>query len=204
MTLGISSPAGSGNTFLRVLLETLFYNEVKDTVSHTADKMENDLKKIYILRNPYDNIASAVERHLISSNDKFIEDKFDIIDKNKLDIKIVNHTKEYNNFINNFKNHENLIAITFEFLTQDTINCAKYIAKKFNLEINKNYLSSKLDKKILYRLSNSDSANRAPRPKHVDRIAIDNMLKNDYDISELYNLYLKEKQILQSTENMVQ
>jgi hypothetical protein len=204
MTIGINSPAGSGNTFLRVLLENLFFNEIRDTVSHTVDTMRTDLKQIYILRNPYDNIASATERHLDSSNDQHMSNKFNIVDKNKVDIEIKDHIRHYRNFINDFKNHENLIPITFEFLTQDTENCAKYIAKKFNIPVKENHLTPSLGKKILFRITNSDSPNRAPRPKSKDRIIIDNMLKEDYDLSVLYGLYLKEKQILQSTENMVQ
>jgi len=204
MTIEINSPAGSGNTFLRILLENLFFDEIRDTISHTANTMNTDLKQIYILRNPYDNIASATERHLDSSNDQHMLNNFNILDKNKVDIEIRDHIKQYRNFINDFKNHKNLIPITFEFLTQDTVNCARYIAKKFDIPVKENYLTSSLNEKILFRIRSSGSVNRAPRPKSKDRIIIDNMLKEDYDLSVLYNLYLKEKLILQSTENMVQ
>jgi hypothetical protein len=197
-TLRTICPPGSGNTFLRQVIEKNIYCDLLHTDhKYTGD---NSINQIFILRNPYDCIASGIERLTMGSKDKYAGDQFNVYDLNLFNFHLKDQIQNYKNFILNVQDKEKIFCITFEFLTQNTYACTIKIANYFNF---KNIDNKSMSNDAKSDLINSGLKSRLPRKKSNTRIYIDNILNHDEDLKELFALYSIMFNRLQSTENMV-
>ena len=194
------SPAGSGNTFAMYLLNKTLNCQI-ESLSHESRDLNKNGNQVFLLRNPYDCISSAIERHLDTVNTDSLEDE--IININNID-DLVNemnlYTNEYYSFLKKAKNKKILFSSTFEFLTLNPIGFVKKASKFFDIEIDHSHLNSNLSLEIFDGIKKSKLANRAPRDKTESRNKIDDLVRNNVDINLFYKEYIEYRDILQSTE----
>jgi hypothetical protein len=203
----ITSPVGSGTSFLRTIIEdNIECESVMGTHQYEGHSTEN---QVFILRNPKDTIASSAERHLKASKDKFVTDHVEIEDTDSFNNIIQHLINKYKTFILNVEDKENIFLITFEFLTTQTNKCVFEIAKRFNLTLKPapaidgsyDYDMSQL---AILSLLGAGMQNRVPRgPKSEEREIIDSLVEANPMMEELNVLYLELLNKLQSTENML-
>jgi hypothetical protein len=197
----ITSPAGSGNSFVRTLVEDNIDCECEmDAHQYEGYSTEN---QIFVLRNPKDTIASGAERHLVGSKDKFVPNDIEIHETDKLNSIIDQLMRKYRTFILNVEDKENILAISFEFLTTDTNKCIYNVAKYFNLNLKEGH-DPEMSKLAILSLIGSDQGNRVPRgPKSEGRQIVDALVDTNPMLEELNGLYLNLLNKLQSTESML-
>ena len=203
----ITSPIGSGTSFLRTIIEdNIECESVMGTHQYEGHSTEN---QVFILRNPKDAIASSTERHLKESKDKFVTDYIEANDTDALNSVIQHLMNKYRTFILNVEDKENIFLITFEFLTTQTNKCVFEIAKRFNLTLKPapaidgsyDYDMSQL---AILSLLGAGMENRVPRgPKSEGRQTIDSLVEANPMLEELNQLYVDLLSKLQSTESML-
>jgi hypothetical protein len=203
----IASPVGSGTNFLRTVLE--------DNVECESVLIENQYggystdNQIFILRNPKDTIASAAERHIKASKDKFVTDHIEIENTDKFNDVIQHLINKYRTFIVNIEDKENTFLITFEFLTTQTSKCVLEIANRFNLTLKPSpaidgSYDYDMDRIAIVSLIEAGMQNRVPRgTKSEEREIIDSLVEANPMMEELNVLYLELLNKLQLTENML-
>jgi hypothetical protein len=201
--LKINSPAGSGNTFATQLIQkTLDCNLIH--TDHNPEELDTEDNQIHILRNPYDCIASALERHLGLSEDKFlVADHISIDDTDKLKEYLDVYCAKYYWFMEKMFKSKNILNFTFEFLTENPLKFIDVVSNTFSID-KKEFETNEISKTIFEELAKSKLANRTPREKSQERIQIDEFVKKSIDVELLYENYYMNRNILQSTENMIQ
>ena len=198
MSIIINSPEGSGNSFAKAVL----YNAGQSApIKHNYQLLNSGVDNIFILRNPYDCILSAMELPFL--NDKSKLKNFNI--ENPLtDQELNRHIKQYLDYLDNY-NNEKVYAATFEFLTNSPKKFVKNVALKFDIKIDKNKLNLLTEESVIKTLIEKN-ANRAPfrndnpRKKINLRNQIKGRLFEDKRMEDLFPIYLEHKNILQSTE----
>jgi len=192
----ISAPAGSGNTFCQSLL----FNNTKAnyfSLDHEAKSIKANKHNIYLLRNPYDCVASATERHYVL-NDKY----FDQMDRHQItDLESINHfieiyTEKYKDFLFYTRYDESIFKATFEYLTNNSESLISRVVDFFDIERTDKFN----DQEVIESIKDSGMTNRVPREKSEDRKLIDKMTLDNEELAIVYKFYLDYKQILQSTE----
>jgi hypothetical protein len=197
----VTSPAGSGNSFLRTLIQDNINCECEMS-EHRFEGYSTE-NQVFILRNPKDTIASATERHLVGSKDKFVPNEIEANDTNSLNEIIEQLMRKYRTFLLNIEDRSNIMPITFEFLTTQTEKCISEIAKRFSFMMNEKS-DSEMSKNAILSLIGADMGNRVPRgPKSDGRQIIDSLVDANPMLEELNQLYLDIFSKLQSTENML-
>jgi hypothetical protein len=194
------SPPGSGNTFAIFLLNQTLKCQI-DGVSHKWKDLDKDGNRIFLLRNPYDCIASATERHLDTVNHDSMGDR-KISIKNIDDVvnEINLYTHKYYEFLKRARNKKILFSSTFEFLSLNPIGFVKKVSNFFDIEIDHSNLNSNLSAEVFEGIKKSKLANRSPRDKTESRNKIDELVRNNVDINLFYKEYIQYRDILQSTE----
>ena len=193
----VNSPPGCGNTFCKTLLaENLGVTVIWQ--NHEINAFREWPNAVFILRDPYDAIASAVEIIIHNLSYK----NFEYYQANKefrLKHKIIENIKNYELMLNALDEFPLIKAVTFEFLTNHPEEFLSSIAKRFDLK----FLQERQPPyEILRRMKNSNLP-RAPRGKTAERKEIDRMVRNNENMPRLYEKYLKLKEIVQLTENSV-
>jgi len=198
MSLIINSPEGSGNSFAKAALHNAGQSA---PIKHNYQLLNAGDNNIFILRNPYDCILSAMELPFLNDRGKLRS--FNI--ENPLtDQEINRHIKQYLDYLNNY-NNEKVYAATFEFLTNSPKKFVKNVALKFDIKIDKNKLNLLTEESVIKTLIEKNP-NRAPFRNDNPRKKIDlrNQIKGrlfeDKRMEDLFPIYLEHKNILQSTE----
>jgi hypothetical protein len=198
MSIIINSPEGSGNSFAKAAL----YNAGQSApIKHNYQLFNSGVDNIFILRNPYDCILSAMELPFLNDRGKLRN--FNI--ENPLtDQELNRHIKQYLDYLDNY-NNEKVYAATFEFLTNSPKKFVKNVALKFDIKIDKNKLNLITEESVIKTLIEKNP-NRAPfrndnpRKKIDLRNQIRGRLFEDKRMQDLFPIYLEHKNILQSTE----
>jgi len=202
MSILINSPEGSGNSFAKAALHNIGCSA---SVKHNYQLLNSGEDNIFILRNPYDCILSAMELPFL--NDKSREGKVDLSHPQTSE-EIDRHIKQYLNYLDNY-NNEKVYALTFEFLTNTPKNFVKNVVSKFDVKFDKNNFDF-ISKESVMKTLIKKNPNRAPfrndnpRKKINLRSEIKEYLNEDKRMKDLLAIYIEHKNILQSTENMVQ
>jgi hypothetical protein len=188
-TVLVNSPAGSGNVFCMYLLRN--YLKV-DTigVNHDPYGFKENYLNLFLLRNPYDSIASGIEVYML---DKNITKELEII---KL---LSGNIQDYLTFIEESKK-DYISAYTFEFLTKDTGNFLKSVADRMQLQYKDTYTGKVDSKQLLDTMNVFTPQSRIPREKSKLRYKIDDLVSGSDDVKEAYSKYVEYRDILQSTE----
>lgn len=198
MTVIINSPEGSGNTFAKVALYSVACSA---PLKHNYQLLNAGDNNIFILRNPYDCILSAMELPFL--NDKSKERKVDL-NHPLTDQEVNTHITQYLNYLDNY-NNEKVYAVTFEFLTKNPKKFVKNVALKFDIKIDLYKVNFITEESVIKTLIDKNS-NRAPVRDDNPRKKIDlrNQIKEDLfknkKMEDLFPIYLEHKNKLQSTE----
>ena len=193
----VNSSPGSGNTFCK----TLIAENLNVTViwqNHEIDAFREWPDAVFILRDPYDAIASAVEIIIHNLSDKNFE-YYQANKESRLNHKIIENIKNYELMLNALGEFPLIKSVTFEFLTNHPEEFLSSIARRFDLEFLQERRSPY---ELLQRMKNANLP-RAPRGKTAERKEIDRMVRSNEHMPRLYEKYLKLKEIVQSTENML-
>ena len=195
----INSPQGSGNTYAKFLLKKLSACK-QPYVSHEPNRLTSGEKQVVFIRNPYDSIASATERHLDSVPYRFINEKISIDDKESLKKIISDYIIIYKLFINGIDDNKNLLIILFEDLASCPIDVAKKINTFFNFEFIDQEENFDINSYIYSEMLRAHQEARSPRKRTESRETIEALIKTFPDIKNVYNQYLRVKEKLQLTE----
>lgn len=195
----INSPQGSGNTFASFLVEKLSTCK-QSYVCHEPSRLTSGEKQVVFIRNPYDSVSSATERHLDSVGYRVINEKISIDNKKSLKNFISDYIKTYKQFINGIDDNKNLLIILFEDLSSDPISVTKKINIFFNFEFIDQEKDFDVNVYIYNEMLKANVISRAPREKTDSRKIIEELIKTFSDIEVVYNQYLKVKEKLQLTE----
>jgi hypothetical protein len=193
----VNASPGSGNTFCKTLIaENLGVTVIWQ--NHEIGAFREWPDAVFILRDPYDSIASAVEIIIHNLSDKEFE-YYQAHKESRQNHKIIENIKNYELMLNALKEFPLVKVVTFEFLTNQPEEFLNSIAKRFNLE----FLQERRPPyELLNRMKNANMP-RAPRGKTAERKEIDRMVRNNEHMPQLYEKYLKLKEIIQLTENSV-
>lgn len=193
----VNASPGCGNTFCRALMiANLDVTVIWE--NHDIRAFRQWPNAVFILRDPYDAIASGVE---VIINDLSDEDlAYHKANKElRLNHKIIENIKNYELMLNAVDEFPLIKAVTFEFLTNHPEEFLSSIAKQFDLE----FLQNRLDAKEILRQLKLRSVSRAPREKTEDRKEIDILVRNNENMPKIYEKYLKIRETIQLTENYV-
>lgn len=192
----ISSPAGSGMNFAIVLLR-LAYDTIALGKSHERKDMEEEVKQIAILRNPYDAVASGAERWIDSSNHQSYVGRTDLIkesDTEGMKTVIGWEEKRYVEFFKDIDKLKHVKVMSFDLLINDPEKFIKEAGAHFGFESRPNEVPVKHAIELVERDGNS---NRVPREKATARKEIDNIINDLYpkETWECWKIYsdIKEK-----------
>jgi hypothetical protein len=200
-TIYITSPAGSGNIYMR---EFLIENVYADVILHSH--LEKDIldyqNHIFILRNPKDCIASGVFRHSKEKRSFMIkkDESFDDFDTNKIKELIYTYTQNYINFLKSSKLKPNLYTIPFDYFFNNQVESLNKIAIKFNLKLHNDIKISSNKNFIIRKMMQTEHRIRIPSKKTENRLFVDSLVEEEPLYKEAHTLYLD---ILQSTESML-
>lgn len=193
----VNASPGSGNTFCKTLIaENLGVTVIWQ--NHELGAFREWPDAVFILRDPYDAIASACEIIIHNLSDK----DFEYYQANKefrLNHKIIENIRNYELMLNALDEFPLIKAVTFEFLTNQPEEFLISIAKRFDLK----FLQERQPPYELLRRMKNQNMSRAPRGKTAERKEIDRMVRNNENMPQLYEKYLKLKEIIQLTENSV-
>jgi hypothetical protein len=191
-TITINSPAGSGNIFCQAIIaENLFCN--LRWVNHTIELFDNNGINLFILRNPYDVVASGVELNFnaltIDEQKQFLKN-FDYRIKDS----IIAQKKQYDRFLNYSRYFDHVTPVDFELLTKSPEEFLNIISKKFDIPIKENICTSK---DLLPQFSNNpEFKNRLPREMSELRKKI-NLAVNSYtSLKNSYEDYSEYRDII--------
>jgi hypothetical protein len=197
----ISSPQGSGNSYMKEFLTENVYDYVT-VYSHKIEDILENQNHIFILRNPKDCISSAVYRYSKEKSGSVSENLvFNDFDINTIKQLISTYTNFYINFLKKSKLKSNLYIIPFDYFFNNQKEFLNKIVNKFNLTLHEDISLSSNEDFILKKMMQFDNKTRVPSKKTKNRIFIENLIEKEALYKEAYALYLE---ILQSTKNMVQ
>jgi hypothetical protein len=190
-TIVLVSPAGSGMNFA---VEALNIGLKERTIGgkHLRSEIDESIKQIAILRNPYDAVASGAERWINTSNHKDFDtnkvELLDIKDTPAVLLTIDSHSREYINFFKDIELLDNIKLFSFEFVTQNHNQFIKEVAEFFNLNP---IVDEVLIEDIFHQIDLKNNRNRRPREKAEARKVIDELINKSYpqDSWEAWEIY---------------
>jgi hypothetical protein len=199
--IAIVSPQGSGNTFGKSVLSSINLNCSVLPTNHSINKLrDKDTNRIFLLRNPYHAVASAVELEI--SNLK--KQKMYAIERrqqeNQIKESAANYIESYRLFVEEAKNNKDVVSFTFEFLTQQTEGFIEKVIKAFDIK-SKDYVFNKDYSLDNIKNQSLPGRDRAPREKSETRILIDEVVSNMDQIKPVYNIYLSYKEEIERNQN---
>jgi hypothetical protein len=182
-----ASPAGSGMNFALQLLRLSFYGEQDEFVvaGHERKDILDPVPTLVILRNPYDAIASAAERHLRSSEHDTFKNDINLIEDDDISqmIRYIYTEKyRYTEFFKDIEGFKHLKILSFDLLTQNPDLFVSEVAKHFNT---KSEIIKRSEKEVLQAVIESGNPNRVPREMSKGRIRIDRLIRAMYSEEEL-------------------
>ena len=197
----IVSPMGSGNTFFHtVLLDKI--NANIECTGHYTKLIHSVGNYIIFFRNPYDSISSSIERHLPSSNDKFIldVDPTEISNIAKINELYRFYSSEYVKFFDRqYLNNPNILRITFDFAINNESRFITTVSNFFNVENYNKEQDLEIRASAKNKIITYGFENRLPRKKSNDRLIIDNIVANMDNIEDIYSQYLLTKQEIENS-----
>jgi hypothetical protein len=206
-TILINSPPGSGNNFCEFLIKQHLDVNVMQ-VLHNPKLFNESFFNIFILRNPYDSICSAVEIDLLSKSgiEILVSDYLQINKKiNNLNLKniITDLAQEkinlYLSFLEEVKNKEYIKKITFEFLTNNYILLLEHISKEAGIEFKNNVFLKQISKNEIFKnMSENMIFSRIPRNIIPLRKVVNDLLLDYGPIVDLKNDYIVYKNNIDS------
>jgi hypothetical protein len=196
-TITVVSSAGSGNVFCQHLISNNLEANIR-WVSHNLEKVDKNGINIVFIRNPYDNIASALEITLFEISEE--QKEFFINSPARINRRIADTLEEYKKYINYSRHFDYITPITFELLTEDPDKFLKYISEKFEIPYKETRLSAEEVKTKINKMGAPN--NRIPREKSDFRKVIDEYVSNNQLVANVYKEYVEYKDIVQSTENI--
>jgi hypothetical protein len=197
----ISSPQGSGNSYMKEFLTENVYDYVTVYSHNIEDVLENQ-NHIFILRNPKDCISSAVFRYSKEKRSDSIPENlvFNDFDINAIKGLISIYINFYIDFLKKSKSKSNLYIISFDYFFNNQKESLNKIVNKFNLTLHEDISFSSNEDFILKKMMQFDNKNRVPSKKTKNRIFIENLIEKETLYKEACELYLE---ILHSTKNMI-
>lgn len=191
----VNSPRGSGNVFCQHLMDRGLRINIK-WGWHDVDKFEEGIPNVFILRNPYDAIAHALQTRAGELKDTFDQNPEDFINDY-----IPAMARDYLVFLNKAKSTDYIKTVTFEFLTEHADEFLHSIGKEFDIEVRPNRFSAE---QIIEAMKNDPYvADKTPRDKSEARKLIDSILITNDLLQDLFDKYVDYKATIQSTENML-
>jgi hypothetical protein len=193
----VNSTPGSGNTFCRRLMARNL-NATIVWKSHKVEAFREWPDAVFILRDPYDAIASAIQINIHDLSDKELE-YFNNHKIYRIKENLIRNIRDYEFMLLALEEFPLVKAVTFEFLTTQPEEFLSSMCRHFNVEFSKKRLS---EKDLIREMSDHEKENsRVPREKTEERKLIDKMVREYDAMPLLYAKYLKLKEIIQSTEN---
>ena len=197
-TITIVSSAGSGNVFAQHLIRSNLMVNIR-WVHHDLNQADKNGINLVFIRNPYENVASGLEVTL-SYMSKEEKDLF-VSRPRAIRNRVENTLESYQRYINHSKKFDYITPVTFDLLTKNPDRFVRYISKKFDIPYAAKHFSSDSVKGHIDSLH--AEANRLPREKSDFRKAIDKAVYKNDKIAEEYQQYIKYRDVLQLTENML-
>jgi hypothetical protein len=199
--IALNSPPGSGNVFFQHLVQRNLNVDIKWS-NHNLLGFEKNQDNIFLLRDPYDVIASGIEIRFINTANEEDQNKFfDDVDF-RIQDKIIRHHSEYNRFMNMAKwFSDEITTVTFDLLTKNPDKLLEFISKKFEVSFNESRHSAERVKKQIQ--DNKDISTRVPREKSDFRKKIDLAVRDHAPLENTFKEYILFRDKIQSTENMV-
>ena len=188
----INSPPGSGNMFCQSLMKENLHFELK-WVNHDPEKFDEHLINLFILRNPYDAVASSIEllyHDLAIKNKKYFLDNY----KFRIGNTIIEQLNIYNTFLNYAKKFNYIHTADFDIITTQPELFLDTISKKFDIPFKKNMVNHEDVK--LEMLKDKFLATRLPREKSDLRKIIDKEVRRYYLVKDTHEMYLEYKKEL--------
>lgn len=184
----INSPAGCGNVFAQWLIKS---NMDADIIwkFHDLNGFENGIPNIFILRNPFDAIASAVEITHNNLNARESE-YFDEHVSNRIDYKILAMSAHYEMFLNRLEVLPYVKIVSFEHLTKDPENFLNMLSKDFKLNFKRQNHRVSAEMIKIKMAADTTMLNRSPREKTDLRKKIDIQVNANKHLEEIYQKYL--------------
>jgi len=185
----INSPAGSGNMFCQFLMEENFHMRLR-WVNHNPDLFDKNGINIFILRNPYDCVASGVEVGFYDMNKdqkKYAEKDIDFF----INESIAAQVDTYNLFLKSAQGKEYITPVGFRLLTEQPDIFLDKVSKKFDLPFKDNRVSAE-DVKVKMK-SVPNIGIRLPRESTSFRAQINKAIKEYPPIKICYNKYVEYK-----------
>jgi hypothetical protein len=197
-TITIVSAAGSGNVFAQHLIRSNLMVNIR-WVYHDLNQADKNGINLVFIRSPYENVASGLEIILSSMS----KEKKDLVVSRPRAIqnKVEDTLETYQRYINHSKKFDYITPVTFDLLTKNPDRFLKYISKKFDIPYTAKHFSGDSVKAHINSLE--IDANRLPREKSDLRKAIDEVVYKNDKIAEEYQDYIKYRDVLQLTENML-
>lgn len=191
----VNSSPGCGNTFCKRFMQ-LNFDATIVWQNHEINAFREWENVVFILRDPYDALASAIEVNIHDLSEKELE-YYNANKEFRLEHKMLRNLRDYELMLNALDEFPLIKAVTFEFLTTQPKEFLNSMARYFDLK----FLEGRVDPKDLLRQMKEHSTARAPREKSEERKEIDDMVRNHPDMPRVYKKYLKYKEKIQSTEN---
>lgn len=188
----VNSPPRSGNVYAALLLSTAFNYDI--IVKHDLEFASTQNEQIYVVRNPYDCIASSIQRHLTSEVDSFTENetKFDITDIEKINEFIDAYCGFYDKFLTAAANNPNFVlSVDARFIMKDPLKFIDMIAERYGYSITYPHEDAvDLLTNVKNNLSKQGKDNHLTRVKTEDRKIIDQYVNNSERVHKLHDRYL--------------
>ena len=198
----LSSPGGSGNTYIQMLLNSNAYVDAYMKSHDPRDILENE-DHLCILRNPKDAISSITSKHEKENKDKFIpvNQKIDTSNIEEVKLIISRYCYYHHDFLKEAVNKKNLFFIKFDYIMNNQEEAIQKLSKQFNFKLHEDRKQTMNPDVIFYRMDQSGLGSRSPKEKSAGREIIDSLIIEDPLYPEIESMYLD---ILQSTKNMIQ
>ena len=191
----VNSTRGSGNVFCQHLMDRGLRINIK-WGWHDIEKFDESIPNIFILRNPYDSIAHALQTRAAELKETFDQNPEDFINDY-----IPTMADDYIQFLNKAKTSDYIKTVTFEFLTQKSDEFLHSLGKEFDIDVRPNRFTAE---QIIEAMEKDPFvADKTPREKSDARKTIDSILITNDLLKDLFDQYVDYKTTIQSTENML-
>jgi hypothetical protein len=181
----VNSPRGAGNVFCQHLMDLGLRINIK-WGWHDTDKFEAGIPNIFILRNPYDSIA-----HALQTRAGEVKETFDANPEKFINEYIPTMVEDYLRFIDKANSSDFIKTVTFEFVTQHSDEFLHAIGKEFDIDVRPNRFTA--DQVIELMNSNHMVSDKTPREKSDDRKIIDTALKGSDLLKKAFDKYVEHK-----------
>lgn len=191
----VNSTRGSGNVFCQHLMDRGLRINIK-WGWHDIEKFEESIPNVFILRNPYDSIAHAIQTRAAELKETFDQNPEDFINDY-----IPTMVDDYVQFLNKAKESDFIKTVTFEFVTQKSDEFLHSLGKEFDIDVRPNRFTA--EQIIQAMESDPYVADKTPREKSDARKIIDAALSKSDLVKTAFDQYSEYKDTIQSTENML-